>query len=172
MSVPYRGDAGRTSRNRLARLALRLSSFTVLWAILSEGEGWIVGVPVIVIATAVTSRGSSAEQWSLAGLARFIPYFLWNSLRGAIDVATRALHPGLPIDPAVLQYEMRLDSSVARVLMANSVTLLPGTLSANVAGNLLSVHVLNVTGPSTESLETLEQHIAEIVRHDDAAVAK
>lgn len=170
MSVSSRGDAGQTSRISLARLTLRLSGLAALWAILCEGEGWVVGAPVILIAAAVMSRGTTADHWSLAGLVRFIPYFLWNSLRGAVDVAARALHPGLPIDPAVLRYEMQLDSTAARVLMANSVTLLPGTLSADVEGNILSVHVLNVSGPVMETLGTLERHITELVRHDDEVV--
>lgn len=172
MSVPSRGDAGRTSRTRLARLTLRISALAALWAILCEGEGWVVGVPVILVAAAVTPRGTSADQWSLAGLTRFVPYFLWNSLRGAVDVAARAVHPGLPIDPAILRYEMRLESTTARILMANSVTLLPGTLSAEVEGNVLSVHVLNVSGPVMGSLGTLERHIAELFRYEDEAVAQ
>ena len=172
MSVLSRGDAGQTGRISLSRLTLRISGLAVLWAILCEGEGWIVGAPVILIATAVTSLGTSADQWSLAGIARFIPYFLWNSGRGAVDVAARALHPQLPVDPAILRYEMQLDSTAARVLMANSVTLLPGTLSADMEGNVLSVHVLNASGPAMDSLSALERHISATVRQDVQAVSR
>lgn len=166
MSFPSRGHAGQRRRLSVARLILRVLGFVALWAILSGGEGWGVGVPVIFIATAASSLVTPANRWSLAGLARFLPYFVWNSLRGGVDVAARALNPALPIDPAVVRYEMRLVSAEARVLMADTVTLLPGTLSADLQGNVLFVHVLNASGFSMGTLDTLQQRVADLFRHD------
>ena len=136
MSHSSRRRAGQRIRTSVARLIVRALGFAALWAILSGGEGWSIGVPAIVIATAASPLVTPASRWSLAGLARFIPYFLWNSLRGGVDVAARALNPGLPIDPGVFRYEMTLDSTVARGLMADTVTLLPGTLSADLPTRL------------------------------------
>ena len=169
MSAGSRHDTGRSERIGVGGLVARALVFTALWAILSAGQGWLVGVPAILIATATTYLGAPASRWSLTGMVRFIPYFLWNSLRGGIDVAARALHPALPIDPAVLRYEMQLDSTLSRVLMANTVTLLPGTLSAELEGNVLSVHVLNASGTVTDMLTTLERRIADLTLPDDEA---
>jgi len=166
MSVPSRDRAGQRRRISVIRLIVRTLGFAALWAILSEGEGWGVGVPVILTATAVSFLLMPASRWSLAGLARFLPYFVWNSLRGGVDVAARALNPRLPIDPAVFRYEMRLDSTEARVLMADTVTLLPGTLSADLQGNVLLVHVLNASGPFMDTLVTLEQRVGDLFRHN------
>jgi len=172
MSVPPRGQSMQTTRISAARLALRVLGFAALWAILGGGEGWVVGVPAVLIATAATPLTTHASRWSLAGVAGFVPYFAWNSLRGGIDVAARALNPGLPIDPVVVRYEMRLNGSTARVLMANTVTLLPGTLSADLDGNVLSVHVLNASRPVTDMLDRLEARIAGLFRHDGEARAR
>lgn len=166
MPVPSEIGAGQTKDLGAGRLAVRALGFAVLWAILSGGRGWTIGVPVIVFATVVTAVATPANRWSLAGLARFLPYFLWNSLRGGIDVAARALNPGLPIDPGVLRYEMRLDTAAARVLMANTVTLLPGTLSADLQGKVLVVHVLNAPGFSPSTLDALQRRVADLFRHD------
>jgi len=54
--------------------------------------------------------------------------------------------------------------------MANSVTLLPGTLSAGLDGNVLVVHVLNAGAPFAEALEILEQRIAEVFPIDSGAM--
>lgn len=167
MSVPSRDRTGKRRRIRVAGRLLPALALAVLWAILSGSRGWTIGVPVILIAMAAISVDTPAGRWSAAGVARFIPYFLWNSLRGAIDVASRALQPGLPIDPALVRYEMRLDGTAARVLMANTVTLLPGTLSADLQGRVLLVHVLNASGPVTGMLCTLEERVADLVRHAD-----
>ncbi len=160
MSVPSRSRAGNRRRVSSVRLLFRAAAFGVLWALLSGGRAWAIGIPAVLLATAAVPLAAPANRWSPAGAARFVPYFLWNSLRGAIDVAVRALKRGLPIDPAVVRYETRLDSPAARVLMANTVTLLPGTLSAELDGKVLRVHVLNAAGPVADMLNTLEERVA------------
>lgn len=156
----------------MTRLIVRTLGFAFLWAILTGCKGWGVGIPVILLATAVSFQSLPANRWSFGGLARFLPYFAWNSLRGGVDVAARALNPRLPIDPAVLRYKVSLDSAEARVLMANTVTLLPGTLSADLQGNVLLVHVLNASGPFQDTLVTLEKRIADLVRANPDASAR
>lgn len=172
MSVPFRSDAGQSERISMASLAARALGFAALWTILSGGEGWAIGIPAVLLATAAGHLVRPASRWSLAGLARFVPYFLWNSLRGGIDVAVRALDPGLPIDPSVVRYEMRLDSTVSRVLMANTVTLLPGTLSAELEGNMLTVHVLSASSAVMDRLRTLERRIADLTLPTDEGSTK
>lgn len=166
MSVPSQVSAGQRRHVSVPRLIVRALGFAVLWAILTGAKGWAVGVPVIALATTMSALATPVSRWSLAGIAQFLPYFLWNSLRGGVDVAARALNPALPIDPAVVRYEMRLVSAEARVLMADTVTLLPGTLSADLQGNVLFVHVLNASGFSMGTLDTLQQRVADLFRHD------
>ena len=169
MSASSPGTPRQQPRIRPLRLTLHLSGFAALWAILTGGADWLVGIPVIVLATAVTLRAGPASRWSVGGLLRFIPFFVWHSLRGGIDVATRALNPRLPIDPAIVDYEMHLDSAAARTLMANTVTLLPGTLSAELRGNRLSVHVLNASSPVADMLARLERRVAGLSGSDEQA---
>lgn len=172
MSVPSRGRGGQRRHISVGRFVAHALGFAVLWAILSGGRGWSFGVPVILVATLASSLATPTNRWSLAGVAHFLPYFVWNSLRGGVDVAARALHPGLPIDPAVVRYEMQLDSTEARVLMMNTVTLLPGTLSADLQGNVLLVHVLNVSGLSMDTLRTLERRVRGLFRQGHEARAQ
>lgn len=143
-------------------MALHGLLFAALWGILSGGKGWAFGVPVVLLAATVSCALVPATRISLAGLMRFVPYFAWNSLRGGIDVASRAVHPHMPIDPALLRYELQLDDAVARVVMANVVTLLPGTLSADLQGSVLLVHVLNAGGPFPEAFRLLEGRVADL----------
>lgn len=162
MLVPSQSVDGQMRRISAAQLVARGAGFAFVWAILAGGKGWAVGVPVICLATAVSFQSAKASSWSLAGIARFLPYFIWNSLRGGVDVAARALNPRLPIDPAVLRYTMKLDDTKARVLMANAVTLLPGTLSADLQGNVLEVHVLSASDSSQATLAVLERRVADV----------
>jgi len=127
---------------------LRAVLFALMWWILTDGvmNSWLVGVPMVLFATLVSMALLPPLSWSLTGIVRFAPYFLWRSLYGGTDVARRALHPRLPISPGMYDHRWRLPPGLPRVFMANTVSLLPGTLSAELDEQCLRVHVLDQTG--------------------------
>ncbi len=143
---------------------LRLVLFALMWWILTDGamDSWPVGLPVVLLATLLSVMLMPALSWSLRGILRFIPYFLWYSIRGGVDVARRAMHPRLPISPGLFDYSFRLPPGLSRVFMANTVSLLPGTLSVELDEEILRVHVLDETGAIDEELHMLENRLADI----------
>lgn len=143
---------------------LRFVLFVLMWWVLTDGamDSWQIGLPVVLIATLVSVMLMPPLSWSLRGMFLFIPYFLWHSLRGGVDVARRALHPQLPISPGLFDYRFRLPPGMPRVFMANTVSLLPGTLSVELDEDILRVHVLDETGAINEELNMLENRLADI----------
>jgi multicomponent Na+:H+ antiporter subunit E len=61
------------------------------------------------------------------------------------------LHPGLPIEPSVVRIPAP-EGRVARALLANSITLTPGTLTVDLTDDELVVHAL--TAGSRVDLES------------------
>lgn len=146
------------------RFAFRTVLFALLWWILTEGEmdSWPVGVPVVLFATLVSMVLMPPLFWSLTGIARFVPFFLWHSLRGGADVAWLAFHPRLPIAPEMIEYPLQLSPGLPRVIMINTVSLLPGTLSAELGKDCLNIHVLATGNDVLSDLVTLEQVVARM----------
>ena len=142
----------------------RLLLFAVLWGILTGGrtDALPVGALAVPLTTLASIRLLPPSPWSLRGWLRFLPYFLVESLRGGVDVAARAFHPRLPLAPALLDYPLRLPPGPARVVMADAVSLLPGTLSAELDGAVLRVHVLDHRRRPREQLAALEARIAAL----------
>jgi len=145
-------------------LVFRTLVFAGMWWVLTEGvvASWVVGVPVVVLAVVVSGALQPPGRWSVSGIIRFIPFFLWHSLRGGMDVAARALHPRLPITPALVDRPWCLPPGLPRVLMANTVSLLPGTLSAELNDRCLRVHVLDHKGPYAAELRLIETRVAAL----------
>lgn len=143
---------------------LRAVLFALLWWMLTGGAtgAWAVGTPVVLLAALASVLLLPPVAWSLGGIARFVPFFLWRSLCGGVDVARRALHPRLPISPGLFCYPWRLPPGLPRVFMANTVSLLPGTLSAELGANGLQVHVLNGRKDLSSELEKVEQSVAAV----------
>lgn len=150
-------------RSWLRRLLLRLAGCVLLWWILvgDDPSSWLIGAPTIVLVLVLMAQ-QPHTTWhlSLPGLLRFIPYFLLQSLRGGIDVARRAFSPRRPLHPALLEYHLSLPRGSARIFLLNSVSLLPGTLSADLRDDCLLVHVLDQQ--LDPHLEQLEEHVAQL----------
>ncbi len=79
-------------------------------------------------------------------LFHYVPVFLWEVLKANIDVAYRVIHPGLPIKPGIVKVKTSLRSDIAVTLLANSITLTPGTMSVDInkEGGVLYVHWIDV----------------------------
>ena len=98
----------------------------------------------------------------LLAFLRFIPFFITHSVLGGIDVARRVFRPGLPIDPARIEYPLSLQPGLPRVFMVSIVNLLPGTLCIEFDTDVLILHVLDGRRSYQDELQTVEHRIADI----------
>ncbi len=154
------GQTTMTWRNLVSRTAL----FLFMWWMLTDGSAssWQIGVPAVVLATAASLALIPPSSLVWLEFLRFLPFFFSRSLLGAFDVAWRALHPRMPIAPDLVEYELRLPPGLARVFMANTVTLMPGTLSASIDQDVLRVHVLNQHDELPDRLAAVERRVARV----------
>lgn len=148
----------------LIRLLERLVVFIVLWWVLAEGDSssWLFGVPFAFLASWASLRLTPERGWRIRplGALRFAGFFAFHSIAGGIDVAMRALRPSMPIDPGFVRCPVRLGTDSSRVLLADTVSLLPGTLSSGFEGDTLVLHVLDCDLPVLEDVRRVEERIA------------
>ncbi len=74
----------------------------------------------------------------------YLLVFLWAVIKSNIDVAFRVLHPRLPINPGIVKVKTRLKSPLGRLILANSITLTPGTITVDIHGDELFIHWLSI----------------------------
>jgi multicomponent Na+:H+ antiporter subunit E len=150
----------------LPRIAIRTMFVIVLWLVVSEGDlgSLVVGVPLSVIASGVSVRlyPDRVPRLHPVGIVRFIGFFAVQSVLGGVDVALRAFRPSLPLDPADVHYRLRLPPLAPRILFINTVSLLPGTLSAQLIDDVLVIHVLDCSRPVAEELARVEERVGLI----------
>ena len=147
-------------------ILLRSSVFFLIWWMLTDGavNSWWIGVPAILLAVIASILLLPPAKFVWFEFLRFVPFFLSRSLLGGADVAWRAFHPSLPIDPDLVKYPTRLAPGLPQVFMANTVNLLPGTLSATLDRSIMKVHVLDSRQDFMAELEAVEQQVARIFR--------
>jgi multicomponent Na+:H+ antiporter subunit E len=148
----------------------RVLLFAGLWWLLTAGDpaSWIVGAPVVLTALVVSLWLQPAPilPFHPVGVARFLSFFLWRSLLGGVRVAILALNPRSKPHPAILTFSLRLSEESARILLANTLSLLPGTVSSALSDEVIRLHVLDAREPLAEEreLRELETRIAHLLK--------
>lgn len=72
--------------------------------------------------------------------AVYLVTFIWACIKANFDVAYRVLHPAMPIRPGIVKIKTTLKSEFARTLLANSITMTPGTITVDLIDDVLYVH--------------------------------
>ncbi len=141
--------------------------FAVLWWALTDGrtDSWGVGSVSILLAVMLSLRllPPVSSRVSRVGLLRFLGFFFYQSLRGGVQVALIALRPRLALRPGMHEITLRLPDGIGRVLLANTLSLLPGTLSVELRGNRLCLHVLDEQADTETEVRTAETHMARML---------
>lgn len=165
--------------NGLSRYLVIFMVAFVFWLLLTasfDPQELLAGLLVSgVVALLSASRLGilSGVRWSPTlppALIRYLGVFMLALFKANLDMARRVLSPSLPIQPAIVEARTSLESELGRLLLANSITLTPGTLTVDVAGDRLLVHWVDSTpGTDLESatreiVEQFETHLREFLR--------
>jgi len=143
-------DAGKY-RNPIVQAVLLMA----VWLILSGHYDFLhilYGVisVALVIGLNLRLRGIPLVENQPAGMARiridrlvvYLPWLLWQIIQSGVYVAYVVLHPRMPIDPEILRFRSRQPGVMAKVILGNSITLTPGTLTLDIRGDDFTVHAL------------------------------
>ncbi len=145
---------------------VRIGVFGALWWILTAGslESWVIGVPVVLMAVYLSRSLKSTRSYRVApwSLARFLAFFVVESVKGGIDVARRALLPGQRTSPHFLEYRSNLPNGWPLALFANTISLLPGTLTARIDADRLTLHALAGDMRPLDGVQACERHVAAV----------
>lgn len=136
-------------KNQLV-LFIILLFFWILWNNSLDYKIWLYGFFVSLLVVLLFGKKleifsgvkltPAAIGWSLY----YIMVFVWAVIRSNIDVFFRVLHPKLPIRPGIVRVETRLKSPMGRLILANSITLTPGTFIVDIKEKYLYVHWIEV----------------------------
>ena len=77
-------------------------------------------------------------------LILYIFVFIIELFKSNFDVARRVLTPSLPINPGIVEVKTKLKSRIGRIILANSITLTPGTLTIEIKEDRLFIHWIDV----------------------------
>ncbi len=148
-------------------------AFALLWILLTQGDmsSWVIGIVVVASAgwcairlfpAGDQQRERSHQSMRPTALFRFVPFFLWQSLKGGWETALLAIHPKKQVHPGFIRYSTRIPAGRPRVVFINTVSLLPGTVSVAWRQDHIIVHALDSTADIAQALQQCEARVAAL----------
>ena len=137
-------------------LALVLFAFWMVLSGRTETKFVVYGILTAVVTTWVTyplllvPNKDGSKKYYVFGFSipKMIMYFfwlMWQLVLANIDVLLATTGKELNIDPKVVRFRFRADNPMASVILANSITLTPGTVTMNVTDDgVYEIHALTV----------------------------
>ena len=110
-------------------------------------------VAAVVALMAGTGDGGTLrllQPKRLIALLLYVPYLLWAIVKANLQVARLVVDPKMPIKPGIVKIKTGLTDPVARMALANSITLTPGTLTVEADGDTFYIHWIVVESEDLE----------------------
>lgn len=155
---------------------MRILLLAVVWLVLTDGDpsGWLFGAVLVPLVAWVWYRvfPVSVHRVRLTRVPGFLGWFCWQSLIAGLDVARRLLSPALPVQPGFRCFRLSFAEGGPRWLLANCLSLLPGTLSVTLEGDLLELHCLDVGTDLQRDVQAAANRVAGLFGLSGAGVSE
>jgi multicomponent Na+:H+ antiporter subunit E len=126
----------------------------IAWAALSgstSAHNLVLGFALGALALFLVREpfGAKAYLWRLWAITSLALLFIKELAMSAIKVATTVLSPEMNLKPGIFAFPLTVDRDFEITLLANMITLTPGTLSVDVSDDrkTLYVHALDCADP-------------------------
>jgi len=125
----------------------------VIWILLTASFNWQELITGFIVSSGLSIflRKSYIKldipPFTIKRLWYFIVYLfvmLVEIVKANFDVAYRTVHPKLPIRPGIVVIKTELKQDFAKMILANSITLTPGTFTLDIIGDRLLIHWIYV----------------------------
>lgn len=154
----------------LSRLLLKAGAFFIIWLFVSgqlKLYYLILGLCCSLAVAWVDLHRSPGPRRRFPWV-RFFGYLPWLAGRvvlSSLHLTRLILHPQLPINPNLIRYPTRLRDHAALTLLGNSITLTPGTVTAEISRNELVVHAIDDYSSVDLTSKALENRVGHVFEH-------
>ena len=165
-----------SSVNRVAAFILNWLFLMILWLAFTSTfamQELLIGLFSTAIISIFTTKLFTCCDISILSpvkifyIINYLFVFIVALIKSNFDVARRVISPSLPINPGIVKFKTKLTTEYAKMVLANSITLTPGTLSIDIIDDTFYIHWIDVqtTNPEeafTEIAESFEKILLKI----------
>lgn len=104
---------------------------------------------------------------------RAVYYFFWliyQIILAGFHVMGIILKPSMPIETCIIKFRVDLPSSHAKMILGNSITLTPGTLTIDIENDLFIVHALDEASYGSLVNDEMPRQVLQLFEKEDRSV--
>ncbi len=122
-----------------------------------DTDSLVVGALASLLITAFYRDGCSfftefrATPEAFKDALSYYRYFFIELVRSNLRLGAIVLSPELLIKPGIVKVRTKLKSRMGRLMLANSITLTPGSFTVEIDGEWLYIHCVNVDATDVET---------------------
>ena len=137
------------------------------FAFLNYVFGFVLSFIILYVIT--KGRGDAKYFKIIPKLIAFIFFFLWELLKAILQVAYDVVTPKFYMTPGIVRVPLEAETNLEITLLANLITLTPGTLSIDVSDDrkVLYVHAMYLSDKQAfidDIKNGFEKRLLEILR--------
>lgn len=139
--------------NRLKNFFYLFTFLIAIWLALTTTFQWqelSVGIFISLVLALFLNKNYLKLGLPPLSIKRIIFFILYifvlfiEIVKANLDVAYRVIHPKMPIKPGIIIIKTELKQDIAKMILANSITLTPGTFTLDIKGDELLIHWIYV----------------------------
>ena len=121
----------------------------------------------------LTVRGRSGQEYfafdiPVLQMVGYGFWILWQLILSNVSLASAVMRPELGIDPRVIRFQVNMDNPIALTVLANSITLTPGTVTVNVTDDaIFEIHALTDDAASGIIAGDMQTRVARLFKQDE-----
>lgn len=146
---------------------------TFIWVALTgnfEFSNYLFGFVLSFLMLWVITTGQKEKYFTLVPrIIGFVLFFLYELIKANLQVAYEVITPGFRMTPGIVKVPLDVKSDIGITLLANLISLTPGTLSLDVSNDrkVLFVHAMYIKDPEsfTQSIKNgFEKRLMQILK--------
>lgn len=147
-----------------------LTLFYFIWTRTTNIDNLVVTASLAFLVSLIYRnylRSPILHPKKLAYAVFYIFYLFFEIIKANIDVALRVIKPVIPINPGIVKVKTKLKSPMGRLMLTNSITLTPGTLTVDIKDDTLYIHWIDVkdkeeSGATEKIVSNFEKYLEVI----------
>jgi len=94
----------------------------------------------------------------------FLIFLVWEIITSSFRIAFLIIHPQMPIKTGIIKFRTNLPNMVAKVILGNSISLTPGTVTLQIQGDEFLVHSLTNESDEAHIDHTLAVEVSKLYK--------
>ena len=107
----------------------------------------------------IVDEEGAPVQLGIKPFTSYAPWLAWEIVESNVAVTRIILSPQMPLHRNVITVTAQPQSELGRVMLANSITLTPGTVSVRMEDNQILVHALSFEGAEEDLSGEMDRRI-------------